>query len=140
MKKFSLALALPLLLAFTIFMPTFTAEAADIPSFSRVAGNYVPFKTKEIWRKKDGCTYYYECSVDLRENFAVQYAKLLKQYGISYLGHEASDFRRTSAQYIDKWFFSCRGRRFEVWRYKYFSEGRMTFSIRLPYGLTYEGY
>lgn len=88
MKKFLLLL----LLVLFIITPIVTVEAADIPSFSRVAGNYVPFKTKEIWRKKDGCTYYYECSVDLRENFAAQYTKLLKQYRISYLGHEARIF------------------------------------------------
>jgi len=135
MKKFLLSM----LIAVAVLLPTIAVEAADVPSFSRVAGNYVPFKTKEIWRSKTGRTYYYECSVDLRENFASQYINLLKQYGITYVGHESKDFRRTSAQYIDKWYFNCRGQRFEVWQYRYFAEGRMTFSVKLPYGLSYEG-
>lgn len=135
MKKF----LLPILLAFVILIPTLEAQAADVPSFSRVAGNYVPFKTKEIWRKKDGRTYYYECSVDLRGNFAEQYINLLKKCGITYIGHESKDFRRTSAQYIDKWFFSYRGKKIVFWNYRYFAEGRMTFSVHVPNGLTYEG-
>ena len=126
------------MLAVAILIPTAIVEAADVPSFSRVAGNYVPFKTKEIWRSKKGRTYYYECSVDLRENFVTQYIDLLKRYGITYTGHEYKDFRKTSAQYVDKWYFNCRGQRLEVWQYRYFAEGRMTFSVKLPYGITYE--
>ena len=43
MKKF----LLPLFLAFALIIPTAIVEAADVPSFSRVAGNYVPFKLRE---------------------------------------------------------------------------------------------
>lgn len=140
MKKFSLALALPLLLAFAFFMPTVTAEAADIPSFSRVAGNYAPFKLKEDNRKGGRRTYYYECSVDLRENFAAQYINLLKRSRLTYIGHETNDWRRQNPpRYLDKWILSCKGQRVEVWQFRYFDEGRMTFSVKVPYGLTYEG-
>ena len=136
MKKF----LLPLLLALVILMPMTALEAADVPSFSRVAGNYVPFKLKEDNRKRGHRTYYYECSVDLRENFAAQYINLLKQNGFSYAGHKANDWRRSSARYLDEYYLNYRGYRVELWQYRYFGEGRMTFSIKVPYGLTYEGY
>lgn len=130
---------LPILLAFAIIIPTVQAQAADVPSFSRVAGNYVPFKLKENWRKGSGRTYYYECSVNLRENFAAQYINLLKNNGFTFIGHKASDWRRTSAQYLDEYYLSYRGTRVEIWQFRYFDEGRMTFSIKVPYGLSYEG-
>ena len=126
------------MLVVAILIPTDVVNAVDVSSFSRVADNYAPFKTKDIWRNKTGLTYYYECSVDLRENFASQYINLLKQYGITYVGHESKDFRRTSTQYIDKLYFNCRGQRFEVWQYRYFAEGRITFPVKLPYMITYE--
>ena len=134
MKKF----LIPFIVTFAIFISTAIVEAADVPSFSRIAGNYVPFKTKEIWKGNGGRTYYYECSVDLRENFATQYINLLRRRGLNYIGHEAKDWRRTSAKYLDKWALSCRGQRVEVWQFRYFDEGRMTFSVKVPYGLTYE--
>ena len=134
MKKFFI----PLLLVLAILIPTAIVEAADVPSFSRVAGSYVPFKLREENRKNGRRTYYYECSVDLRENFATQYINLLRRSGLNYIGHEAKDWRRTSAQYLDKWILSCRGQRVEVWQFRYFAQGRMTFSVKVPYGLTYE--
>ena len=134
MKKF----LLPLFLAFALIIPTAIVEAADVPSFSRVAGNYVPFKLREENKKSGRRTYYYECSVDLRENFAEQYINLLRRCGLTYIGHEAKDWRKTSAQYLDRWYFNCKGQRVEVWQFKYFREGRMTFSVKVPYGLTYE--
>ena len=134
MKKFLSVI----ILSIAILIPTAIVEAADVPSFSRVAGNYVPFKLREENKKNGYRTYYYECSVDLRENFVSQYISLLKRYGITYVGHDSKDWRKTSAQYLDRWYFSCRGQRVEVWQFKYFSEGRMTFSVKVPYGLTYE--
>ena len=137
MKKF--LLALPLLLAFALLIPTVTAEAADIPSFSRVAGNYAPYKNKENNRKKNLRWYYYECSIDLRENFAEQYINLLKRSGLTYVGHKADDWRRQSnPAYLDVWYFNCRGQQIEFWCFKRFAEGRKTFSLKIPYGLTYE--
>ena len=135
MKKF----LLPLFLAFAVLVPTLAVEAADVPSFSRVAGNYVPFKLKENNRKKGQRTYYYECSVNLQENFAEQYINLLTRSGLSYVGHKANDWRRTSSQYLEEWYFNCRGQRVRFWKYSYFNEGRKVFSVTLPYSLTYEG-
>ena len=48
MKKFLVLY----MLAIAIIIPTAVADAVDVPSFRRVAGNYVPFKTEEIWRIK----------------------------------------------------------------------------------------
>ena len=127
------------LLAFAVMIPTAIASAADVPDFRQVAGNYVR-DGERVQTKKGYRVYAYECSVDLNENFAEQYVQLLSQSGLSYAGHEANDWRRTSAQYLDKWYFYCRGQRVEFWRYKYFNEGRTSFSVRISNGLSYGGY
>ena len=117
---------------------TTVAEAADVPDFRQVAGNYVR-DGERVQSRKGYRVYAYECSVDLRENFAEQYINLLRQNGLALVGHEANDWRRTSAQYLDKWFFRCKGLTVEFWRYKYFGEGRTSFSVRIANGLTYGG-
>ena len=136
MKKFFTILVV---IAAFIAIPTFVVEAADVPDFRQVAGNYVSNGERVNNTKKGYRVYAYECSVDLRENFAEQYLQLLTQNGFALVGHEANDWRRTSAQYLDKWFLRYRGRTLEFWRYKYFNEGRTSFSVRVPYDLTYAG-
>lgn len=134
MKKF----LFPMLLAFAILIPTVQAQAADLPDFRRVAGNYVR-DGERVHSRKGYYVYAYECSVDLRENFAEQYINLLQRSGLTYLNHKAEDYRRSSAMYIDKWYFRCRGHSVELWRVKYFSQGRTSFSLRVADGLTYAG-
>ena len=135
MKKF----LMPFLLAVAILIPTAAVEAADVPDFRQVAGNYVT-DGERVHSKKGYYVYAYSCSVDLRPNFAEQYVDLLQRSGLTYTGHDYKDFRRTSAQTVEKWFFSCRGRRVEFWQYNYFDEGRISFSVRVADGLTYAGY
>ena len=137
MKKILLSFLLAF--AFTIFIPTSQTLAADVPDFRQVAGNYVT-NGERVNSRKGYRIYGYNCPINLNENFAEQYIYLLGQYGIVCIGHTANDFRRSSAQYIDKWFFNCRGLPMEVWRYKYFNEGRTSFSIRISNGLSYAGY
>lgn len=134
MKKF----LIPLVMAFALVLPTIAAEAADVPDFRQVAGNYVT-DGERVNSKKGYRIYAYSCSVNLRENFAEQYINLLQLNGLTLVGHEAKDWRKTSAQYLDKWYFNCRGQRVEFWRYKYFNEGRTSFSVRVANGLTYAG-
>lgn len=134
MKK----ILLPILLAFAILTPTAQVSAADVPDFRQIAGNYVT-DGERLHAKKGYYIYAYSCSVDLRPNFAEQYINLLRRSGLTYIGHDYKDFRRTSAQTIEKWFFSCRGRRVEFWQYNRFNEGRISFSVRVADGLTYAG-
>ena len=123
----------------SIILPTTYAFAADVPDFRRVAGDYVT-DGERVNSRKGYRVYAYDCSLDIRENFAEEYCNLLLQSGLSYNGHDAKDFRRTSGQYIDKWFFSYRGYPVEFWAYRYFTEGRTSFSVRVANALTYEGY
>lgn len=125
--------------ALSIIIPTTYAFAADVPDFRRVAGNVV--RDGERVNSKINSVYAYECAVNQYDYFGDQYVSLLRQSGLSYMGHDAKDFTRTSsAMYIDKWYFSCRGQRVEFWRVKYYGEGRTSFSVRVANGLTYEGY
>ena len=135
MKKF----LLPLLLALAILIPSVQAQAADVPDFRQVAGNYVTDGERVNARKKGYYVYAYNCPLDLRQNFAEQYINLLIRNGCSFVGHEANDWRRTSAQYLDKWYFRCRGQAVEFWQYQYFDQGRISFSVRVGHGLTYAG-
>lgn len=128
-----------MLLAFAILIPATQVAAADVPDFRQVAGNYVTDGERVHAKKKGYYIYAYQCSVDLRENFAEQYINLLQRNGLTLINHEANDWRRTSAQYLDKWIFNCRGRRVEFWRYKYFDQGRTSFSVRVAEGLSYGG-
>ncbi len=137
MKK--LYVSILVVLAIVASIPLTHATAADVPDFRRVAGDYVT-DGERVNSRKGYRVYAYDCSLDIRENFAEEYCNLLLQSGLSYNGHEAKDFRKTSAQYIDKWFFSYRGYPVEFWAYRYFSEGRTSFSVRVANGLTYEGY
>ena len=126
------------MLAFAILIPSLQAQAADVPDFRQVAGNYVT-DGERVNSRKGYYVYAYDCSLDLNQNFAAQYINLLRRSGCSLVGHEAKDFRRTSAQYVDKWYFRCRGQVVEFWQYQYFDQGRISFSVRVGHGLTYAG-
>lgn len=116
------------------------ATAADVPDFRRVAGDVVT-DGERVNSKKGYRVYAYECAVNQYDYFADQYVQLLGQFGLYYMGHDYKDFSRSSsAMYIDKWYFSCRGQQVEFWRTKYYGEGRTSFSVRVANGLTYEGY
>ena len=103
MKKF----LMPLLLIVAIMIPTAIAEAADVPSFYQVGGNYLTFTGKEVGRKKPIRTYGYDCSIDLRENFAEQFMNNL--YNFRLVGHFFNDYRRTSAETFEEWIFVYTG-------------------------------
>ena len=138
MKKiFLLLLAV---VALSVILPMTYAFAADVPDFRRVAGNYVT-DGERVNSRKGYRVYAYECAVNQYDYLGDQYVQLLLESGLSYMGHEPKDFTRSSsAMYIDKWFFNCRGQRVEFWRVKYYGEGRTSFSVRVANGLSYEGY
>ena len=139
MKKLFLGL-FAVIFSVVVILPMAHAYAADVPVFRRVAGDIVS-DGERVNSRKGYRVYAYECAVNQYDYFGNQYVNLLGQSGLSYMGHEAKDFTRSSsAMYIDKWFFSCRGQRVEFWRVKYFGEGRTSFSVRVANGLTYEGY
>ena len=132
-------LLLTLFLAIAILIPTVQAQAADVPNFRRVAGDYVSGGERTHHDKKKMFCYSYECSTDLRQNFAEQYINLLRQRGILLVDHEENDWRATSAHYLDIWYFTYKGEKIEFWQYKYFDEGRISFTVRVADALTYEG-
>lgn len=140
MKKFLLTLSL--LLAFAIIIPTTASvEAANVPNFLQVAGNHVRYTGVENNRKKNNRSYRYECSLDLRESFAEQYVNLLRQSGFTLINHEVNDWRRLNPpRYLDKWILRYSGQQVEIWKYQYFEQGRKSFSIVVPNGLSYGGY
>ena len=127
---------------FALLIPTATvAEAGDIPEFLQVlpaARNYARYTGVED-HHKGRRWYHYEWNVNLRENFGEQYVQILKRNGCTVVDHRVDDWRRVNAQYIDVWILRFRGQKFEVWRYKYFNEGRTSFSVVVPYSLTYGG-
>ena len=95
----------------------------------------------ENHRKKNIRTYHYECSLDLRESFAEQYVNLLRQSGFTLINHEVNDWRRLSPpRYLDKWILRYSEQQVEIWKYQYFEQGRKSFSIVVPNGLSYGGY
>ena len=122
-----------------VVVPKAQAAAADVPDFRRIAGNIV--RDGERVSSSKNSVYAYECAVNQYDYFGDQYVKLLCQSGLSYLGHDAKDYTRTSsAMYIDKWYFRCWEKSVEFWRIKYYNEGETSFSVRVGNGLSYEGY
>lgn len=139
MKRLFLGL-LVVMFAVALVLPMAHAYAADVPDFRRVAGDVVR-DGERVNSRKGYRVYAYECAVNQYDYFGEQYVNLLGQSGLSYRGHDAKDFTRSSsAMYVDKWFFSCRGQSVEFWRVKYYGEGRTSFSVRVSNGLSYDGY
>lgn len=131
---------LAVMFAIALILPMANTYAADVPDFRRVAGDVVN-DGERVNSNKGYRVYAYECAVNQYDYFGEQYVNLLRQRGLSYRGHDVKDFTRSSsAMYIDKWFFSCRGQNVEFWRVKYYGEGRTSFSVRVANGLSYEGY
>lgn len=136
MKKF----LLPLILVLAILIPMAQVSAADITEFLQAvptARNYARYTGTENNRKECLNIYRYEWNSNLRENFGEQYVQFLTRNGCSIVDHRVNDWRRVNAQYLDVWALRFRGQQFEVWRYKYFSEGRTSFTVRVPYSLSY---
>ena len=134
MKKFLFSF----LLAFTLIIPTTQAALEDVPDFREVAG-YDVTDGERVHSRKGFYVYAYNCPIDDDDNFAAEYVEYLTEWGLTPIGHDYKDFRRTSAQTVEKWFFSCRGLRVEFWQYNYYNEGRISFSVRVADGLTYGG-
>ena len=139
----------PLLLAIALLLPTTITEAADVPDFRSVAGNSV---SRGDWRQDSSYYAYVYGSNTLNDNFIERYINLLQQkYPFKLINHDYNDWRSLSGQYLDIWTFRYTGSKrvsspfldgrgqFEIWRYKYFSEGRTSFSIKVADGLTYGG-
>lgn len=137
MKKF----LLPMLLAIAVLISSFQVQAAgigDVPDFRDVAG-YDVTDGERVNTHKGYRIYSYSCPIEDDDNFASDYVEYLIDWGLTQIGHDYKDFRRTSAQSVEKWFFTCRGQRVEFWQYNYYNEGRISFSVRVANGLTYAG-
>lgn len=150
MKKF-----LMLVLAFVLIIPIAKAQAADVPNFQDVGGNYLTFTGREVAAKKGYICYGYDCDIDLNENFAEQFINYLVQNcGFQFAGHKFDDFTRTSAQTFEYWQFNYVGSKYvapfqkskksvpchlEVGRSKNYQTGITHFSVRIANGLTYGG-
>ena len=150
MKKF----LIPFIVTFAIFIPTAIVEAADVPDFYQVGGRYLTFTGKEVGKKKAMRVYGYDCSVDLREDFAEQFMNSL--YNFRLVGHYFNDYRRTSAETFETWVFVYTGGKnvstfvqrdyqrkrdynahLVVGRHKNWQRETTHFSIRIANGLTY---
>ena len=150
MKKF----LLPLFLAFALIIPTAIVEAADVPSFYQIGSRYLTFTGKEVGRKQLLRVYGYDCSVDLRENFAEQFMNSL--YNFKLVGHYFNDYRKTSAETFEYWVFIYTGSKsistfvqkdphtkrsynahLVVGKQKNWQRETTHFSIRIANGLTY---
>lgn len=108
-------------------------------------------------KKKPLRVYGYDCSIDLKENFAEQYIGNLSNYGFQLIGHYVNDYRRGQARLFERWVFiyngSKRVAKFEhkniqdrknpyychlvVGRSKDWQSGITHFSIKIADGLTY---
>ena len=131
------------------------AQAVDVPNFAQVGGNYLRFTGREDAYSKGYVCYGYDCSVDLKENFAEQFMNYLVQNcHFQFAGHDFKDYIRTSAETFEYWQFNYVGSRYvapfqkrkktipchlEVGRHKNFQTGITHFSIRIASGLTYGG-
>ena len=150
MKKFLLSL----LVTVAILIPTIAVEAADVPSFSQIGSRYLTFTGKEVGKKQPIRIYGYDCSVDLKENFAEQFMNSL--YNFKLVGHYFNDYRRTSAETFEYWVFVYTGSKsistfvqkdhhnkrtynahLVIGRHKNWQRETTHFSIRIANGLTY---
>ena len=151
MKKFFV----PLLLAVAILIPTAIVEAADVPSFYQIGGRYLTFTGKEVDTKRAMRVYGYDCSIDLREDFAEQFMNSL--YNFRLVGHYFNDYIKTSAETFEYWVFVYTGSKnistfvqedyqrnhlynahLVVGRHKDWQRAITHFSIKIANGLTYE--
>ena len=148
---------LPMLLAWTIFTSAVQVEAADVPGFYQVGGNYLTFTGREN-TSKGYRVYGYDCDVDLQENFAERYLNaLVNNFNFSILDHYVNDYRRGQAKLWDVWVLRYNGYKnpstfvhknvaklkspyychLVVSRGKDWTTGITHFSIRVSNGLSY---
>lgn len=156
MKKFLLTM-----LAVLIIFPAAKAAAADLPDFAQFGSGYLNFTGRENSSNRRGnyVSYGYDCSVDLRENFAEQYMNYLVQnFPFQFIGHDSKEYK-ASAAVSDYWYFKYVGSKnvrtfdalkhgsakafvpchLQVSRRKDFQSGITHFSIRIASGLSYGG-
>lgn len=108
MKKFLTVL----LFALAISLPVTFAEAADVPGFHQVGGRHLTFTGREN-TGKGARVYGYDCSVDLKENFAEQYLRaLVSNYDFVMIDHYVNDYRRGQAKLWDRWVLKYKGSKY----------------------------
>ncbi|MBR1397226.1 MAG: hypothetical protein IJ563_06800 [Selenomonadaceae bacterium] len=98
------------LLAIAIVIPTATTEAADVPEFRQVAGNYANYIGTQ--RSHYGFTSYdYNCDLNVGDALVQQYMQFLTSYYPFYfIGNDSSDLRRTAnSQDIFYFYFGYNG-------------------------------
>ena len=107
MKKF----LIPLLLIVAIMMPTAIVEAADVPSFYKIGGKSFYATLNDKGGNEKGYRYYgYECEVDLNENFAEQFIKILiNDFNFRQVTHFVNDYRDDQSTVFDTWVFTYTG-------------------------------
>lgn len=150
---------LTLVLAALIIFPAAAVQAADLPDFLQFGGSYLNFTGRENTSNSRGnyITYGYDCSVDLRKNFAEQYMNYLVQnFPFQFISHESKEYK-SSAKVRDYWYFRYVGSKnartfdalrpgsaksfvpchLQIVRLKDFQSGITHFSIRIASGLSY---
>lgn len=104
MKKFLTVL----LFALTIALPATFGEAADVPGFYQFGNGYLTFTGREDGREKR--IYGYDCSVDLKEDFAEQFMlTLVNNYNFRFIDSYVKDYRRGQAKMWQYWIFEYTG-------------------------------
>lgn len=105
MKKFLAALIAVFVITFSF---TITEAAVDIPNFAKFTNHKIRLSFVEDY--PTDCCYNYECSVDLKENFAEDYVSLLiKNYNSRLVGHFFNDYRKYSAATMEWWVLKYTG-------------------------------
>ena len=138
-----------------------SSYGADVPDFAQFGSGYLNFTGRENTSNKRGIyvTYGYDCSVDLRENFAEQFMNYLVQnYPFQFISHEYKEYK-TQAIVRDHWYFRYVGSKnartfdalkpgsaksfvpchLQISRRKDFQSGIKHFSISIASGLSYGG-
>ena len=91
------------LMGIAVFISTAIVEAADVPGFYQVGENYLTFTGRED-TSKGFRVYGYDCSVDLKEDFAERYLNALVNYcDFQIIDHYVNDYRRGQAKMWDRW-------------------------------------
>ena len=154
MKKLCFIFVLVFLLALSV------AEAADVPNFRDVAGEFAQLDEFVSGRENEHYSYVCDLDIDRQLNFAEQYVAFLVQYyPFVVTEHYTHDYTRTSAMYAEDWYLEytgpkhvakfpalhleMRGRRYpchvHVVRHQMFEEGQTNVGISVAYGLDYAG-
>ena len=158
MKKF----LLPMLLALAILLPTMQAQAADVPEFLSVVGNYAEYVGGQNINDKNGVytTYSYDCDdISFAEDLVVEYCQyLISNYPFAFAGGYENDYTRTSAEKFEVALFNYTGNKYvasfiskdhkrkiqytcnvRVFTHAQYRTGVMRITIGVANGLTYGG-